>query len=171
MKYFKRLGIYKNSTGSCKFNPSTREAFSYNWWQFLKVINGKLVFNKYSYSVTTSRHQSEVLRLLSQENIKIDLYICAPKGLQTRDGLQSAIDWYKIHISVLLEKIKKPKTHKKTNINRYRQIAFYELKIAEVEALKNDNDTGENIKLAKRKISELQDDTLAYMKLRKKGMI
>ena len=48
----KRTPVYKAS--NVKFNYETIEAFSYNWWQFVKVIGGKVIFNNYNYSNTTS---------------------------------------------------------------------------------------------------------------------
>lgn len=99
LKYYKRAGVYKNSTGSNKFNPETLEAHSYDWWKYVAKIEGKVVFNNHSYSVTTSGHQSAMRSLLSRLNICIDYFVDAPRGLdhlelalkQERDNLQEAI--------------------------------------------------------------------------------
>jgi len=72
LKYFKRLNVYKNSTGSCVFYPETLIADSYGHWEFVKRIRGKVVFNDYNYSPTTSAHQSCVRSLLKELKIKID---------------------------------------------------------------------------------------------------
>lgn len=52
------------------------KATSYNWWQFVKRVKGIVVFNSHRYSVTTARHQSEVLSMLrSRSHIKPDLFV------------------------------------------------------------------------------------------------
>ncbi len=87
MKHFKRANIYKAANVS--YNPTTKEAYSYSWWAFVKLIKGKIVFNQYTYSNSTSKHQSKVRSLLRDLNIKID------REVQVKDGLQ--------HITTLKE--------------------------------------------------------------------
>jgi hypothetical protein len=82
MKYFTRAGIYK-ANGNVTFNPTTCEAYSYNWWAFVKKIKGKVIFNAYRYSVTTSKHQSRVRSLMSDLGIKIDRVVQVAGGLQS----------------------------------------------------------------------------------------
>jgi hypothetical protein len=115
--YYKRLGVFKAS--NVEFNPDTLEATSYNWWYFVKRIGGKLVFNNYIYSNTTSRHQSRVKSLLAQLGIKIDFEIAAPKGLQ---DVKSAIYHYEYQISALESAIANPKSRKAKNMERQEQI-------------------------------------------------
>lgn len=83
MKYFSRLGIYKASNVS--FNPDTCQAYSYGWWRFVDCINGKVVFNDYSYSNSTNKHQSKVRNLLAEQDIKIDLFVKVHCGLDGRE--------------------------------------------------------------------------------------
>lgn len=104
LKYYKRAGVYKNSTGSNKFNPETLEAHSYDWWKYVAKIDGKVVFNNYSYSVTTSGHQSAMRSLLSELGIKIDLFIEAPQGL---DKLCQELEWNKSKYEKSDQKLKK----------------------------------------------------------------
>lgn len=78
----KKTGLYSNSTGSCTFDPVTREAYSFRWWRFVDRIKGKTVFNGYSYSNSTSEHQSSTLSLLRQLGIEIDVYVDVANGLQ-----------------------------------------------------------------------------------------
>ena len=73
MKYFKRLGLYKAS--NVTFDPSTCTALSYDWWVFVKRIEGKVVFNGYRYSVSTAKHQRKVRTLLRELGIRIDLEV------------------------------------------------------------------------------------------------
>lgn len=79
MKYMKRSGIYKAS--NVTFNPKTIEAYSYVWWKFVGVVEGKVVFNNYRYSKSTSKHQSKVRQLLQELGIKIDILMPVPRGL------------------------------------------------------------------------------------------
>jgi hypothetical protein len=116
--YFKKLGVFKAS--NVEFNPSTLEATSYDWWYFVKRIGNRVVFNSYTYSNTTSRHQSRVRSLLDQLGIKIDFEIHAPKGLQS---VKSAVDHYSYLINELKEEIANPRSRKAKNIERQKRIA------------------------------------------------
>lgn len=89
MKFFSRLGIYKAS--NVTFNPNTVQAYSYDWWKFVAVINGFVVFNNYRYSVSTGKHQSKVRRLMDELGLKIDVYVNIPEGLQTSDVGRKAL--------------------------------------------------------------------------------
>lgn len=88
MKYFKRAGIYKNHNGNCTLDPNKVEAWSYHWWQFLKIIEGKVVFNDYRYSPTTGKHQGQVRDLLEELSIKVDLFLPISGGLQNKSSLE-----------------------------------------------------------------------------------
>lgn len=104
MKYYKRLKIYKSNSGNCTFDPETMKAYSYRWWAFVAVIEGKVVFNNYRYSAMTTKHQWKVRSLLNELDIKIDLELPIPDGLpgtygrygqeskQTNLGLQDLIE-------------------------------------------------------------------------------
>jgi hypothetical protein len=75
-------GQWRNSTGTNKFNPTSVSAFSYDWWQYVAIIDGLVVFNTYRYSNTTSRHQSEMRRLLDKLGVNIDIEVSIGHGLQ-----------------------------------------------------------------------------------------
>lgn len=85
MKYYARLKIYKSN--NVTFDPETLSAYSYDWWQFVRVINGKVVFNGYFYSPTTAKHQSKVRNLLASLNINIDVVVKTRAGLQACNGV------------------------------------------------------------------------------------
>lgn len=74
LKHFPKLNLYKNSTGTVKFNSQTLIATSYDHWTFVKPSGKKntVIFNTYRYSVTTSSHQRVVRRLLEELNINIE---------------------------------------------------------------------------------------------------
>lgn len=73
MKLKKKSGLYEAS--NVTFDPKALTATSYNWWYFVKVFKGKVVFNNYQYSPSTRRHQSKVRSLLSDLGINIDLVV------------------------------------------------------------------------------------------------
>lgn len=73
MKYMKRSQIYQAS--NVTFNPQTKRAYSYSWWRFVDVIEGKTVFNNHGYSNSTRKHQNKVMCLMRDLGIKIDLLI------------------------------------------------------------------------------------------------
>lgn len=132
MKYFKRSNVYKASNVS--FHPDTISAYSYGWWKFVASINGTIIFNNYSYSSSTCKHQYKVRRLLEQLGIVPDLYIEAPKGLQ---DLSSAIRYYEQKIDYLNSLINKKGTRKLTNLKRLEQIKEFKGKIIQVERILN----------------------------------
>ncbi len=70
------------------YNPRTTEAWSYGWWQFVKLLDGKVIFNNYYYSNTTSKHQSKVRSLLATLGVTVHESLPVPKGLQTVDTLE-----------------------------------------------------------------------------------
>ena len=81
MKHMKRSNIYQCSNYNCTFSPTKIEAFSYRWWKFVGVVEGKVIFNDYRYSNSTSKHQSKVRRLMADLGIKIDISMSVPQGL------------------------------------------------------------------------------------------
>lgn len=127
MKHFKRENIYKAS--NVKFNCETQEAYSYDWWCFFKIINGKKVFNRYNYSPSTIKHQYKVRRLLEELGIKIDLEIECPKGLQSDLMMQSVVGHYNDEIKKLENEIAKPRSQAKKNEERKKQIESLKEKV------------------------------------------
>lgn len=79
MKLMKKTNTYKAS--NVTFNLTTKDAYSYNWWRFVAIIEGKLVFNNYRYSPSTGNHQRKVRNLLRELGIKIDVELPLPKGI------------------------------------------------------------------------------------------
>lgn len=131
MRFVKRDKSFKSS--NCEFNYEATQAYSYGWWRFVDVINGKIVFNSYNYSPSTCKHQSKVRRLLSDLGLKVDYNIEAPKGLQ---DLESAIKHYEIMIKKLIGEIQNPRSRKATNERRASQIESYKKTIEVIKELK-----------------------------------
>ena len=123
MKFFKRAAIYKAS--NVTYKPETREAFSYAWWQFVKVINGKTVFNKYHYSQSTCGHQSKVHRVMSALGQDIDINVETPRGLQSNDLKTDLIQTSESFIRTLQNEQAKGKPASRAYQERARQIQFY----------------------------------------------
>lgn len=90
MKYMKRTGIYK--AANVTFDPKKIQAHSYVWWKFVDVVEGKVIFNNYRYSVTTSKHQSKVRALMNDLGIKIDIEMPLPRGISD-NSLSFLIKW------------------------------------------------------------------------------
>lgn len=72
----KKLYTTTNNT----YDPSTREAYSYEWC-YLRVIGGKNVFNDYYYSAATRCHQRELRELLKKLRIKIHITVNTRESL------------------------------------------------------------------------------------------
>lgn len=130
MKFIKSRNQFEASNVS--FNVLTEVALSYNWWIFVKRINGKLVFNNYGYSVSTRKHQSKVRNLLNKLGKTIDLVIEAPRGL---DNLENAKEHYQFLISELIRETKKKGTKKAKNEERLMQVERYKACIKELDSL------------------------------------
>ena len=133
MKFFKRSNCYKAS--NVKFIVDENSAYSYDWWCFFRTINGVNVFNNYSYSNTTNKHQSKVRALLRELNINIDLVIETPKSLNDSSALDKSIELYEYRIKLLNEAINKPRSQKKKNEERREQIKELQTMIKTVKQL------------------------------------
>ena len=115
MKYFSRLNVYKNSTGSNMYDPTKQEAFSYRHWRYLQVIEGQLVFNDYSYSNSTSKHQSDLRSLLGYPSDMI--YIYTYEGLHGIDSIKLEIERLEKRCEELKTTILTKGTRRKTNLD------------------------------------------------------
>jgi hypothetical protein len=130
MKFHNKSKTYKASNVS--FDAVRVKAYSYDWWVFVDVIGGKVVFNSYNYSNSTCKHQYKVRRLMRELDIKIDLEIEVPRGLQ---DLSSAVEYYTNEIQNLKAQIEKPRSQKAKNLERQVQIGENAQKILDVKNL------------------------------------
>lgn len=121
MKYFKRLGLYKNYNGNNQFNPRTLEAVSYGWWTYLRRLdNGLVVINNTYYSNSTSKHQMHLASLLRTLGIEVDIVVT--KSTRSLDDIEGIIDDLKAYIRELQLEIAKPRSWHSTNERRQREI-------------------------------------------------
>lgn len=128
LRIVKTKNQYKAS--NVVFDANTMEAYSYGWWKFVSIINGRVIFNDFSYSKSTVQHQSKIVNLLHILNIKIDHFVLCPRGLQ---DLNSGIEYSEIRIEQLQHDINKPKSHKAKNMQKLEEINKY---IKHIEVLK-----------------------------------
>lgn len=76
MEWKPRLKIFQGSNRKNTFNPETFEGRSFGWWCYVLKVKGKVIFNDYSYSVTTSAHQNEMKAFLrSQMKVKNIIFV------------------------------------------------------------------------------------------------
>lgn len=80
-----KSGLFKSS--NLTFDPSKISAHSYAWWEFVRVLKGKVVFNEYKYSVTTAKHQRTIRNLMSELGIEIDLKVNVRESLSRFNNL------------------------------------------------------------------------------------
>lgn len=133
MKYSKKREQWEASNVTLKVSQTMDglnvEAFSYEWWKFVAVINGKVVFNGYRYSNTTAKHQSKVRQKLSEMDIKIDFVVDTNKSLNDYDVLTAAINSEKYDIKELEEKLASNKRKKALDAERLAAIKEHEERI------------------------------------------
>lgn len=120
MRYMKRAQIYKASNGNVTFDPQNIKAFSYGWWKFVGIVEDKVVFNNYRYSPTTAKHQSKVRTLMSELNIKIDLELPVPCGLQKVLNISEAILIAEEHLcdKFLIEMLKRQDNYQRAKARK-----------------------------------------------------
>jgi len=132
-KFIKRRGQYENSTGSFTFNPETHEARSYGHWQFMKEYKGVILFNAYSYSNSTSKHQSEARRLAGYPEM---VQVNTRESLDyTETAIKTAIRSLHSDNDQLARDIAKPRTRKATNERRASEINHNKMHILKLESL------------------------------------
>lgn len=120
MKHFKRSNMWKAS--NVTFNAETHEAVSYDWWSFVKRINGQLVFNNHSYSNSTRKHQSKVRSLLRDLGLKIDLVVDARGGLQRDEWTSQALESIESSINEVSSKLQAPRRKKALDQERLERL-------------------------------------------------
>lgn len=127
----------KNSLEVSK-DLKTVNAWSYEWWQYVKTDDaGNVIFNDSTYSVTTSGHQSSARRKLQELGITVNLWLHNTKrGLQHGTGpleaINSEIKAVEDKIEELKELIAKKGTRKTKNEERKIEIKESEYRIKDL---------------------------------------
>lgn len=118
LKFFPRLQVFKNSTGTNVFDGTT--AKSYDWYTYAYVFKEgeeQVVFTcENSYSSTTAKHMSELRNLLGYPK---ELRILAPQGLS---NLGAALREINHAINMLNDELKNPRCKKPKRIERIVQL-------------------------------------------------
>lgn len=125
------------------FDPETCVGYSYNWYAIVKKIDGKIVLNTYPYSRTTSRHVHLIRNLLTRLNLKVDVEVCAPRGL---DNHGSVLGYYRSEIAKQKEKINAKGSWKSKNDERRLIISYFEKELNRYLACYNGKIIEEEIK-------------------------
>jgi hypothetical protein len=128
-----KSGTYKAS--NVMFNPSTKIATSYNWWTFVKVINGKLVFNNHAYSTTTQRHQYKVRSVMSRLNMVPDLVIDSRLSLDDGQVFTSAKANLVHKVVALNQAMERKGSRHASNIARQAEIDKIMIELVKLEAM------------------------------------
>lgn len=119
MRYYKRANELRNSTGSNVIDLETLDAYSYSWWQYMKLTkNHGLLFNFYIFSSSTSRQQRDAMSFLWENGIPF-------KTVYWSNGINNPVQSLRslrYDVKELADKIRTPRTRKKTNQYRLRQI-------------------------------------------------
>lgn len=142
-KWRPKLGYYTDGQNN-KFDLENFEATSYKWWTYVSKIKGKVVFNSYPYSSTTSNHQRNMRSLLKQLGIKIDVEVSMRQSLSNfwSDSLPSKYESL-FHLEIKLtrankkniESIKKDIADLKAEIKVCRQLGA-KMPMAKIMSLK-----------------------------------
>lgn len=133
LKFNSRSKIY--SASNVFFNSETCQAYSFVWWRFVEVINGRVVFNRHCYSSYTSRHQSKVRSLLHDLGITIDLEVDARVGLQNDNWVTNAINTQNDKIKDIEAKLSSPKHKRALDNERFESIESLKQNIVAIQAL------------------------------------
>lgn len=131
MRYYKKANISKNSTGSCKYDHNNETGWSYDWWQVCGWFGETYVFNNYSYSSSTRKHQRAISGMMPVPWGKA-LIVEAPNGLQR--GLKQCVDFEYSEIKALIKAIRRKGSRKSTNEERRAEIKS---RLAKVRVIKN----------------------------------
>jgi hypothetical protein len=83
-RYKPKKGTLEASNNAFRLDDCT--AWSYSHWCYYKVIDGKGVFNRYRYSVTTARHQSNMRDLIHTLGLPIDIEVDTRRSISSFDA-------------------------------------------------------------------------------------
>jgi len=119
-RYLSRTNELKSSNFT--MDLTTLEARSYNWWVFVRKVNGKVIFNHTTYSQTTCKHQNKALTVLNYE-YDLRLKFTRKSLSDLPAALENEVTGAKRAITQLIADIKKPRTQKAKNEERKQTIS------------------------------------------------
>lgn len=110
LKFYPRLNMWKNSSNTVNYNPTTCEGYSYKWC-FVKTIKGKVVFNGCRYSTTTLNHQHAMHATLRGLDITIDVTVNTSASLHDIETKSLPELYRKLYTLEIMSKRKGAKDH------------------------------------------------------------
>lgn len=126
LRYVKRDRQIKNSTGTFSLNLDTENAYSYNWWRFL-AYNEKLgtyVFNNYSYSNSTAKHQNKLWSIMYELKMTYTtVFLRDSLDSFMVDNLKASVNSYIKDMVAFIEAPRKRKKGKAENLLTLMQFA------------------------------------------------
>ena len=135
MKKLKTRNEYVGCNGKARYYVDEDKATSYGHWDFVAEINGKVIFNDYRYSQTTSRHQREVAWLLDDLGVKVDATVRMGESLNQESFERTALDYfYNLAILRIIE-IHTKRVHASTKEDNRKVIAIMKKKIKELREI------------------------------------
>lgn len=129
-RWYSRLKVYKGK--HFYFDPSTKEARSYDWYSMLHDFDGVLVVNTCNYSSTTAKDFSKLYTCLGHEGLKPRYRIYAPRGL---NNLEYALAWHDAEICRIRTAMAAKGSWKRKNVERLRTIAQLSKQIVVIKRL------------------------------------
>jgi len=130
LHYKKGRNSYESSTKNCTYYVDSKKAYSYNWWLFCTERKGKIIFNDYNYSNTTTNHQWSVKNVLTTLGLKSDICIQTHQSLDRLDLCAIELE---SNILKTLDSILKPGTRATTNSSRLKRVNAL---VEQIKALK-----------------------------------
>lgn len=103
------------------------KAYSYDWWVYVKEIDGLIVFNEHRYSPSTGKHQSRMRSLLSKLNASPAVFINTRQSIDnfTMEDVRKQLQKELIEAREALAKCKRKGTFKESNlIERIGELKF-----------------------------------------------
>lgn len=91
-KFHVRACEFTNYSNKYFFDPINLHAASYGWWDMLRLVNGKLIWNSCNYSCQTAKHQSQLSRQLDLLGIKPDLIVDTKANIRSMSEIQWAYE-------------------------------------------------------------------------------
>jgi hypothetical protein len=140
MKLLITKNTYKQTNASLWVSDDLRQvrAYSYGWWRFLDTDTvGNVVFNRYSYSVSTGGHQRDVESILERLGVRVDLWLSRTRrGFHETGGIQASIDdeikCIRTEIDSLHAAIARKGSRKAKNVERAAEIKRLEYRIVDL---------------------------------------
>lgn len=133
LRWYPKLKLFKGANVS--FDPIRMTADSYDWWRFICLIRGKLIFNAHAYSPTTHKQQLTVRCLLSELGLKIHAEVDMRQSLSPESFRDDSLHPIYSQMIQLEIEIGRKGSNKKSNQYRVQVIKRLKKQIKALRAL------------------------------------